>query len=67
MLAAPDQSQERFSLLVIGNAVKGEQNRYVALPEADPPKLHTADLGVGCLDRPASCSNSDSSRFPEPT
>jgi hypothetical protein len=45
--------------LLGANTVESEQLQHVALPEADPSQFHAADLGGGCVDRPAGCGNRD--------
>src|SRR5205085_6420512 len=45
------QCQQLLTLVVISNAIQGEQSGHVARMEPDPTALHTADLGVRRPDR----------------
>jgi hypothetical protein len=63
----PGQGQQRSSLLVVGDAVEGEQPCHVGFSEADSSEFHAADFGVGRVDRLGGRCGSDSAGFPEPT
>ena len=47
------QPEQRLPLVVVGDAVQGEQVGHVAFLETDPSQLHPADLGVGAPDQVA--------------
>jgi hypothetical protein len=40
------QRQQHLTLVLISDAVQGQQIGHLARPEPDPTVLHTADLGV---------------------
>jgi hypothetical protein len=53
-------------LVVVGDAVEGEEIGDVAFLEPDPPELHPADLGVGTPDQVAGVVAGDALGLAEP-
>jgi hypothetical protein len=53
------QRQQRRTFLFVRHAVQRQQVRDIALLEADPAQLHSADLGAGRSDLPAGSVSAD--------